>query len=67
MHRKVNLTFFAGKAKVKMESSLEQICKVHKMLHTKFQGFLFLGSGENLPRVFTIYGQGGHLGTADCV
>ena len=40
------------------------------MLYIKFQGFLFLGSGDNLPRVFKdnlstrvfkIYGQDGHL------
>ena len=33
------------------------------MLHTKFRGNLFAGSGkEDLQRVFTIYGHGGHLG-----
>ena len=31
------------------------------MLYTKFQGFLFLGPGENLPWVLIIYGQGGQL------
>ena len=33
------------------------------MLHTKFSGNLPAGSGEeNVLRVFTIYGHGGHLG-----
>ena len=31
------------------------------MLFTLFQGFLFLGSGEDFLRVYTIYGHGGHL------
>ena len=32
------------------------------MLHTKFRGNRPAGSGEDLLRVFTIYGRGGHLG-----
>ena len=33
------------------------------MLHTKSQGHLPSGSGEeDFKRVFTIYGHGGHLG-----
>ena len=32
------------------------------MLYTKLQVFFFLNSGEDLPRVFTIYGQGGDPG-----
>ena len=33
------------------------------MLHTKFLGNPHAGSGEeDFYRVFTIYGQGGHLG-----
>ena len=32
------------------------------MLHTKFRGNRFTGSGEGFCRVFTIYGRGGHLG-----
>ena len=33
------------------------------MLHTKFQGNPPVGSGEeDFLRVFTIYGDGGHLG-----
>ena len=32
------------------------------MLHTKFRGNRPAGSGEDLLRVFTIYGCGGHLG-----
>ena len=33
------------------------------MLHTKFRGNPPAGSGEeDFYRVFTIYGQGGHLG-----
>ena len=33
------------------------------MLHTKFRGNRPAGSGEDdFKRVFTIYGQGGHLG-----
>ena len=32
------------------------------MLHTKFQGHLPFGSGEDFLKVFTIYGHGGHLG-----
>ena len=33
------------------------------MLHTKFRGNRSTGSGEeNVRRVFTIYGRGGHLG-----
>ena len=32
------------------------------MLHTKFQGHQFIGSGEDFFKVFTIYGHGGHLG-----
>ena len=33
------------------------------MLHTKFRGNRFIGSGEeDFLRVFTIYGRGGHLG-----
>ena len=33
------------------------------MLHTKFRGNRFAGSGEeNFLMVFTIYGRGGHLG-----
>ena len=32
------------------------------MLHTKFHGNQPAGSGEDLLRVFTIYGRGGHLG-----
>ena len=33
------------------------------MLYTKFQGSMFLGSGEeDFQRVFTIYGHGAHLG-----
>ena len=33
------------------------------MLHTKFRGNRSIGSGEeDLLRVFTIYGRGGHLG-----
>ena len=31
------------------------------MLHTKFRGNR-PGSGEDIKRVFTIYGHGGHLG-----
>ena len=32
------------------------------MLHTKFRGNLPAGSGEeDVRRVFTIYGRGGHL------
>ena len=33
------------------------------MLHTKFQGHQFIGSGEeDFFKVFTIYVHGGHLG-----
>ena len=32
------------------------------MLHTKFRGNRPAGSGEDLLRVLTIYGRGGHLG-----
>ena len=32
------------------------------MLHTKFRGNRPAGSGEDLKRVLTIYGHGGHLG-----
>ena len=32
------------------------------MLHTMFRGNRPAGSGEDLLRVFTIYGRGGHLG-----
>ena len=33
------------------------------MLNTKFQGHRFIGSGEeNFFEVFTIYGQGSHVG-----
>ena len=32
------------------------------MLHTKFRENRPTGSGEDLLRVFTIYGHGGHLG-----
>ena len=32
------------------------------MLHTKFRGNRFNGSGEDFRRVFNIYGHGGHLG-----
>ena len=33
------------------------------MLHAKFRGNLSTGSREeDFPRVFTIYGHGGHLG-----
>ena len=33
------------------------------MLHTKFHGNRFAGSGEeDFFKVFTIYGHGGHLG-----
>ena len=32
------------------------------MLHTKFRRNQPLGSGEEFLRVFTIYGDGGHLG-----
>ena len=32
------------------------------MLHTKSQGHLPFGSGEDFLRVYTIYGNGGHLG-----
>ena len=33
------------------------------MLHTKFQGHRFIGSGEeDFFKVFTIYGHGGHVG-----
>ena len=31
------------------------------MLHTKFRRYQSTGSGEDLLRVFTIYGRGGHL------
>ena len=31
-------------------------------IHTKFQGNLPIGSGEDFLRVFTIYGHHGHLG-----
>ena len=31
------------------------------MLHTKFYGNQPAGSGEDYYRVFTIYGNGGHL------
>ena len=30
------------------------------MLHTKFQGHRSIGSGEEIFKVFTIYGHGGH-------
>ena len=32
------------------------------MLHAKFRGNQTIGSGEDLSRVLTIYGRGGHLG-----
>ena len=32
------------------------------MLHTKFRGNRSTGSDEDLSRIFTIYGHGGHLG-----
>ena len=32
------------------------------MLHTKFRGNRPTGSGEDIFRVFIIYGRGGHLG-----
>ena len=32
------------------------------MLHTKFRGNRFAGSGEEFQRVSTIYGHGGNLG-----
>ena len=32
------------------------------MLHTKFRGNRFAGSGEDFQRVSTIYGHGSHLG-----
>ena len=31
------------------------------MLHTKFQGHQFIGSGEDFFKAFTIYGHGGHV------
>ena len=31
------------------------------MLHTKFRGNRFTGSGAKIFDVFTIYGRGGHL------
>ena len=35
----------------------------YPMLHTKFQGHWSIGSGEeDLLKVFTIYGHGGHFG-----
>ena len=32
------------------------------MLHAKFQDHRTSGSGEEIFKVFTIYGRGGHLG-----
>ena len=32
------------------------------MLHAKFRGNRSAGSGEDVGKVFTIYGRGGHLG-----
>ena len=32
------------------------------MLHTMFRGNRSTGSGEEIFKVFTIYGRGGHLG-----
>ena len=32
------------------------------MLHAKFQDHKKYGSGENILKVFDIYGRGGHLG-----
>ena len=32
------------------------------MLHTKFQGCRSFSSGEDVFKVFTIYGYDGHLG-----
>ena len=32
------------------------------MLHTKFQGHQSIGSGEEIFKVFTIYGHDGHFG-----
>ena len=32
------------------------------MLHAKFQDHRPFGSGEEVFKVFTIYGHGGHLG-----
>ena len=38
------------------------------MLHTKFRGNRPAGSEEeNFRRVFTIYGNGGHLGHVTCI
>ena len=32
------------------------------MLHAKFHGHWSTGSGEEVLKVFTIYGHGGHIG-----
>ena len=32
------------------------------MLHVKFHGHWSTGSGEEVLKVFTIYGRGGHIG-----
>ena len=37
------------------------------MLHTKFRGNRPAGSVEDLRRVFTIYGHGGHLGHVNSI
>ena len=32
------------------------------MLHAKFHGHWSTGSGEEVLKIFTIYGRGGHIG-----
>ena len=34
----------------------------YQMLHAKFHGHWSTGSGEEVLKVFTIYGRGGHIG-----
>ena len=34
----------------------------YPMLHAKFHGHWSTGSGEEVLKIFTIYGRGGHIG-----
>ena len=63
MHYEVNLTLTlsrSGQPRIIIWTNL--VGPTTPMLHTKSQGHLPSGSGEDFLRVFTIYGRGGHLG-----